>query len=159
MVEEGTDLTLQDRALTKAEQALTSALVEIRSLREQRDTAVQKAETHELKAKFAERVLDVENSWLTEQQAAKTLGIPGLGPHNLYAWLRSEGILMNDTRGWNLPYQQYIERSYFKIVEVPYQFGSSGDEGIHRKIKVSQKGLKFISDRWEKRNGQDSSEE
>lgn len=149
----------KEKALIQAENALVLALDQLRQLRMERDGAIQKTETAELKARFAERVLDLEDTWMTEQKAAKTLKLPGLGPHNLYSWLRSEGILMNDSRNWNLPYQRYIDAAFFRVVEVPFIYRNTGETGIHLKILVSQRGLKYISDLWEKRNGESDSEE
>ena len=43
----------------------------------------------------------------------------------------------------NEPYQKYMERGYFKIIEQVYEH-VPGKTGINRKILVSQRGLDFI---------------
>lgn len=49
---------------------------------------------------------------------AKTVGI---GPMRIFSLLRDLGILMTGGIRKNLPYQEYMERGYFTVVEKPYQ--------------------------------------
>lgn len=75
---------------------------------------------------------------------AKLLGI---GRNNLFAFLRAEKILM--TGKDNMPYQQYIDAGYFKIIESKY---TKPDKSVHVSVKVLvyQKGVDFIQKRLKK---------
>ena len=83
---------------------------------EQQKTAKLTAENAELKPKadFADTVSNSTGA-LNMSQMAKLLHNKhiDMGRNRLMNFLRSEKILMQD----NLPYQQYIERGYFKVIE------------------------------------------
>lgn len=71
------------------------------------------------------------------RQVATTLNI-GIGRNKIFEILRNEGIL--DRR--NVPYQQYVERGYFRTVESTYM--KKDMVCINIKTVVYQKGLDFI---------------
>lgn len=71
--------------------------------------------------------------------AAKVLGIPGLGRNKLFAFLREKGILMHD----NVPYQEYVDRGYFRVIEQKWTT-PDGETRISIKTLVYQRGLDFI---------------
>ena len=71
-------------------------------------------------------------------QVAKLLNIPGMGRNKMLQALRDRGILRYD----NSPYQQYVDRGYFKLVEVPITI--NGKIEIKPKPVVFQKGIDFI---------------
>ena len=71
-------------------------------------------------------------------QVAKLLNIPHMGRNNMLMALRERGIL----RGDNSPYQQYVDRGYFRLVEVPVTI--NGKIEIKPKPVVFQKGIDFI---------------
>ena len=83
----------------------------------------------------------VSNSdhWMEMSAIAKALNYKNFGRNKMFAFLREKGIL----RGNNEPYQQYVDRGYFKIIEqridLPY-----GDVKINKKTVISQKGLDHI---------------
>ena len=60
------------------------------------------------------------------------------GRTTLFAKLRELGILMAK----NEPYQKYIDKEYFRVIEVSYT--RSSGTFIHLKTMVTQKGLDFI---------------
>ncbi|GAC1605469.1 MAG: hypothetical protein NVS3B25_34770 [Hymenobacter sp.] len=76
--------------------------------------------------------------------AAKVLGIEGIGQNKLFIWMREKRLLMSDQKHWNMPYQEYIERGYFRVVEQKYVDGR-GETHISLKTLVLQKGLQYIS--------------
>lgn len=78
-------------------------------------------------------------------QAAKVLGIKGMGQNNLFKFLRDESILMSD----NIPYQEYIDRGYFRTIEQKWTT-RDGETRISIKTLVYQKGLNFIRRRLER---------
>jgi prophage antirepressor-like protein len=67
---------------------------------------------------------------------AKSLGT---GRTRLFEILRSEGVLMSN----NTPYQDYLERGYFKVVEKPIRMGDV--TFIKPQTLVTPKGVDFIS--------------
>jgi phage antirepressor YoqD-like protein len=71
--------------------------------------------------------------------AVKVLAYKGYGRNKTFALLRDRQILRYN----NVPYQEYVERGYFKTVEEVYE-DSFGRTGIFIKTMVSQKGLDFI---------------
>lgn len=70
--------------------------------------------------------------------AAKVLHYGG-GRNKLFAFLRGKGILM----GNNQPYQEYIDRGYFRTIEQKYT-KPDGSTHINIKTVVYQKGLNYI---------------
>jgi phage antirepressor YoqD-like protein len=90
------------------------------------------------KADFHDAVTESDD--LTEMSAvAKTLNFSGIGRNKLFEFLRNKGVLRHN----NEPYQEYVNRGYFKIVEQSFQ-NAYGDNMINRKTMVFQKGLVFI---------------
>lgn len=71
-------------------------------------------------------------------QVAKVLSIPGMGRNNMLRALREREVLRYD----NSPYQQYVDRGYFKQVEMPFTRGNI--VGVGLKTVVFQKGVDFI---------------
>lgn len=63
----------------------------------------------------------------------------GIGRNKLFKFLRNEGILNPD----NIPYQQYVDAGYFKVVEMPYG-KLNGDTLVWKKTVVYQKGIDYI---------------
>lgn len=51
---------------------------------------------------------------------------------------------MSSDRGWNMPYQKYIEAGYFKTEQSSYIDQSTKLEYISYKTVVFQKGIQFI---------------
>lgn len=71
-------------------------------------------------------------------EVAKLLDM-GVGRNKLFSILREEKILMKD----NIPFQEYVDRGYFEVVETRYQ-RPNGDVGINLKTLVFQKGVDYI---------------
>lgn len=88
------------------------------------------------KAEFYDAVANTE-SLLSVGDTAKLLDM-GIGRNNLFKFLKEHKIFMKD----NMPYQQYVDRGYFKVVESYYM---AGDIKIVAKTTyVKQKGVDFI---------------
>ena len=66
----------------------------------------------------------------------------GIGRNNLFKFLRGQKILTENNR----PYQHYIDRGYFRVIEQKYDKGY-GETGINIKTVVYQKGVDFIRKR------------
>ena len=89
------------------------------------------------KADFYDTVVSTE-SLLSMGDTAKLINKKGVGRNNLYKILKARKILMTD----NIPYQQYIERGYFKVVESYYMAGDN--KVIAKTTYVKQKGVDYI---------------
>ncbi len=91
------------------------------------------------KAEFYDLVTDSKDM-IEMSEVAKVIGIQNLGRNKLFDLLRKTKILRSN----NEPYQAYVDRGYFKLieqkVELPY-----GEIMINRKTVVSQKGIEFIN--------------
>lgn len=70
---------------------------------------------------------------------AKVLGIKGMGRNNLFSFLRDKKILMNN----NQPYQTYVDRGYFRVLEQKFE-KPTGETCINIKTLVYQSGIEFI---------------
>lgn len=70
---------------------------------------------------------------------AKVLNYNGFGRNNLFRFLRENGVLM----AGNIPYQEYVKRGYFRVVERNVAM-NSGNDMIKLQTYVYQKGLDFI---------------
>ena len=94
-------------------------------------------ETLEPKAEFFDSVADAKNA-IEIGEAAKVLNM-GIGRNKLFQFLREQRVLINN----NQPYQVYIDKGYFRVIEQKY---TKPDGSIHINIKtlVYQKGLAYI---------------
>jgi anti-repressor protein len=71
-------------------------------------------------------------------EAAKVLN-KGIGRNKLFQFLRDSKVLMQN----NQPYQQYVDRGYFRVIEQKFT-KPNGDTNINIKTLVYQRGLDFI---------------
>ena len=90
------------------------------------------------KEEFFDAVTDSKDA-IPIADVAKDLGFKGIGRNNLFKILREERILQPN----NIPYQEYIDRGYFRVVEQRYD-KPYGEVGINIKTLVFQKGIDFI---------------
>lgn len=90
------------------------------------------------KVQFYDQVRESEHT-LSMNDAAKLLGIKGLGRNKLFEQLRSRGVLDES----NVPYQRFLNSGHFEVIEKPYDY--NGMVGITKVTRVTQKGLQWIS--------------
>ena len=85
---------------------------------------------------------DVTGSSTTAEIAivAKVLNFKNIGRNTLFDILRKQGILQKD----NMPFQTYIDRGYFRVVESKWNT-PNGDVKVNYKTVVYQKGIDYIS--------------
>lgn len=88
------------------------------------------------KAEFYDTVAN-SKSLMSMAAVAKVLD-KGIGRNKLYRFLRDKKVLMSD----NLPYQTYVDRGYFKVVEGSYTAG--GSNMVSKTTYVKQKGVDYI---------------
>ena len=72
-------------------------------------------------------------------QVAKVLAVPGIGRNKLFTILKDRRILMSS----NVPYQKYIDRGYFKLIEQKFTT-PDGETRVSVKTVVYQKGVDAI---------------
>ena len=88
------------------------------------------------KAEFFDAVTDSKSA-ISIGEVAKVLDM-GIGQNKLFAFLRERKILDRQ----NIPYQEYIDRGYFRTIEQKYDV--RGEVRISIKTLVFQKGIDFI---------------
>lgn len=91
---------------------------------------------------FYDQVADSKDA-IPIADAARVLNVAGVGQNKLFAFLRQRRILQSNQANWNMPYQEYIERGYFRVVENKWQ-DAKGETRISTKTLVLQKGLDYI---------------
>lgn len=93
----------------------------------------------EPKVRFADHVSDTVNL-IDMNEMAKLCADHGIriGRTRLFAWLRAKGILM----AGNLPYQEYIERGYFRVKESVFEM--HGEIKTYQQTLVTGKGQQYI---------------
>ena len=94
------------------------------------------------KVDFADQVADTANV-IDMGEMAKLANDRGIriGRNRLFAWLRVMGILMMN----NIPYQEYMDRGYFKVKESLYY--RDGESKTRQTTYVTGKGQRYIIDR------------
>lgn len=94
------------------------------------------------KVDFADQVADTTNV-IDMGEMAKLANDRGIriGRNRLFSWLRVMGILMMN----NIPYQEYMDRGYFKLKESLYY--TDGVYKTRQTTYVTGKGQRYIIDR------------
>ena len=113
---------------------IASALIEAQKMLDQKDEQIQLMKP---KAEFFDAVADSKTA-IEMSQAAKVLNY-GKGRNTLFAILRAEKILRDN----NEPYQEFIDRGYFRSIEQKYT-KPDGTTCISIKTLIYQKGLDYI---------------
>lgn len=90
------------------------------------------------KADFYDDVAGSKDS-IEMGHVAKVLNIKGYGRNKLFQFLREHKVLDRS----NIPYQQYVDRGYFRVLEQKYTT-PKGETKINIKTLVFQKGIDFI---------------
>lgn len=130
-----------EKAWNTPEQVFSRALKmadrTIASLRQQALALTTKNAEMKPKAEFFDAVAGSKDA-IQMADVAKVLDM-GIGRNQLFKLLRDKGILQQN----NVPYQTYIDRGYFRVIEQKYN-RSDGSVGINIKTLVYQKGVDFI---------------
>jgi anti-repressor protein len=113
---------------------IATALIEAQKLIESKDEVIALMKP---KADFFDAVANSKDA-IEMSQAAKVLNY-GKGRNVLFKILRTEKILRDN----NEPYQEFIDRGYFRLLEQKYT-KPDGTTCINTKTLVYQKGLSFI---------------
>jgi prophage antirepressor-like protein len=102
--------------------------------------AVQLAEAAP-KVQYYDAVADSKEA-VPMRDVAQLLNIPGMGRTKLFAKLRDLKILDRV----NKPYQQFIERGYFRVVQRTFP-KPGGQTGVNNTTLVLQKGIEYLLDK------------
>jgi phage antirepressor YoqD-like protein len=132
------DGELRSQERLSAPRTLKDALLLAARLEEEREALEAQNKAMILKAEFYDAVIKSSTS-IDIGRVARVLNFRGMGRNNLFAFLREARVLMAD----NLPYQEYIDRGYFRIIEQRYQT-QDGETHINLKTLVYQSGVDFI---------------
>ena len=117
---------------------LIAAATRLKEERQARLEAEKKVQVMKPKADFYDDVAGSKDA-ISIAEVAKVLGIRGLGRNNLFQLLRDKKILQAN----NQPYQSYVDRGYFRVLEQKWQT-PEGVTKISIKTLVYQKGLDYI---------------
>jgi phage antirepressor YoqD-like protein len=117
---------------------LIAAATKLKEEREGRLEAEKRVRLLEPKAQFYDDVAGSKDS-IEMGHVAKVLGIRRIGRNRLFSLLRDKKILDKN----NIPYQQYVDQGYFRVLEQKYSV-PSGEIKINIKTMVFQKGIDFI---------------
>ena len=114
---------------------LRGALIEANERIDEQDKQIKEMKPAK---EFYDLVTNTDN-WMEMAAVAKLIDKKGYGRNNLFVFLKEQEVL----RPSNEPYQKYVDRGYFKMIEqaIPLE---SGEIIINRKTVVSQKGVAFI---------------
>ena len=117
---------------------LIAAAIKLKEERKARLVAENKIKVLEPKGQFYDDVAGSKDS-IEMGHVAKVLGIKGIGRNSLFSLLRDKKVLDKN----NIPYQQYVDLGYFRVLEQKYSV-PSGETKINIKTMVFQKGIDFI---------------
>lgn len=128
---------LEAQQVPQVPQTYAAALLEAGRLALENERLQLEAQQNAPKVEFFDQVTGSSDT-VDMAQAAKVLNM-GIGRNKLFELLRNEKVL----QGNNQPYQTYIDRGYFRMVESKYQ-KNNGDTHINIKTVVYQRGLDYI---------------
>jgi prophage antirepressor-like protein len=117
------------------EQIVANALIVAQNIIQQKDKLI---ETMKPKAEFFDAVADSKTAQPMDK-VAKILDIRGIGRNKLFEILREKKVL---DRG-NIPYQEFVDRGYFRVIEQKYT-KPNGETEINIKTLVYQRGIDYI---------------
>ncbi|MVX64812.1 phage antirepressor Ant [Clostridium chromiireducens] len=117
---------------------LIAAATKLKEEREGRLEAEKRVKLLEPKAQFYDDVAGSKDA-IEMGHVAKVLGIKRMGRNRLFSLLRDKKVLDKN----NIPYQQFVDSGYFRILEQKYTI-PSGETKINIKTMVFQKGIDFI---------------
>ncbi|WP_171983651.1 phage antirepressor KilAC domain-containing protein [Clostridium beijerinckii] len=117
---------------------LIAAATKLKEEREGRLEAEKRVKLLEPKAQFYDDVAGSKDA-IEMGHVAKVLGIKRMGRNRLFSLLRDKKVLDKN----NIPYQQFVDSGYFRILEQKYTV-PSGETKINIKTMVFQKGVDFI---------------
>lgn len=132
---------LESQQGPKVPQTYAAALLEAGRLAMELDQAQATIALQAPKAEFADLVAGADKGTLIGN-FAKAVGI---GPKNIFVILREMKILMTGGNRHNLPFQEYLDRGYFTVVEKPYEV--HGETRLGFQPLITGKGQQWLTKR------------
>jgi len=117
-------------------QLIAAAVIEAQKIIAEQEKKIQELEP---KAEFFDAVAGSKDAIDMNRAAKLIYEETRMGRNKLFKLLREKGVLMKD----NIPYQEYIDKGYFRTIEQKYT-KPDGTTHIYIKTLVYQKGLDFI---------------
>lgn len=118
-----------------SEQILANAVLVAQNVIAEKDKLITEMQP---KVEFFDSVADSKTA-LPMDKVAKVLAIKGIGRNKLFEVLRENKILDRS----NVPYQTFVDRGYFRVVEQKFN-KPNGETEINIKTLVYQKGVDYI---------------
>jgi anti-repressor protein len=129
---------LRNKSAFKVPTTFKDALLLAAKLEEERQTLEAINKEMAPKAAFYDAVAQSATT-VDFGRAAKILNFAGIGRNKLFEFLRNAHILMPD----NTPYQEYVDRGYFKVIEDCYE-SEDGETHVSFRTAAYQKGIGYI---------------
>lgn len=126
---------LEREKLPTGQNLLALAVIEAQKMLEEKDKLLLEQKP---KVEFFDSVANSKSA-LPMDRVAKVLDIKGIGRNKLFEILRDNNILDRD----NVPYQTFVDRGYFRVIEQKYTV-PNGETKISIKTLVYQKGVDYI---------------
>jgi prophage antirepressor-like protein len=117
-------------------QLIAAAVIEAQKIIAEQEKKIKELEP---KAEFFDAVAGSKDAIDMNRAAKLIYEETRMGRNKLFKLLRDKGILMKD----NIPYQEYIDKGYFRTIEQKYT-KPDGTTHIYIKTLVYQKGLDFL---------------
>jgi prophage antirepressor-like protein len=117
-------------------QLIAAAVIEAQKIIAEQEKKIKELEP---KAEFFDAVAGSKDAIDMNRAAKLIYEETRMGRNKLFKLLREQGVLMKD----NIPYQEYIDKGYFRTIEQKYT-KPDGTTHIYIKTLVYQKGLDFI---------------
>jgi anti-repressor protein len=130
--------TLRDKPAIAIPRTLKDALLLAAKLEGEREALEASNKEMAPKAEFYDAVAGSSTA-MDFGRVAKVLDFIGMGRNNLLMFLRNSGVLMPD----NVPYQEYVDRGYFKVIERRYEC-KDGRTRVGLMTLAYQTGICFI---------------
>jgi anti-repressor protein len=115
-----------------------SALEQLLESKKEEQRLRLEAEANKDKVEFADQLLDTTNA-IDFKTAAKAMHLD-FGRNTLFAKCRELGLIDRN----NQPYQEFIDRGYFVLIETSYLHPKTGDRILTTKTLVTAKGQQFL---------------
>lgn len=140
LVDRWQELEAQQSPQLAIPQDYSSALRLAADLHDKNQALEHKVEQDAPKVEYADSLLGADVA-KNMDEVAKSLALKGWGRNKIFELLRDKGYLMSGARK-NQPYQEYVNRGYFKT-ELR-KFDRGGTEDFHVKTMVLPKGIDLI---------------
>lgn len=120
----------------------TEALRTMALLSDKAEEQHHQIQTLQPKAAFHDAVAMAEGA----QSIGAVARVLGTGQNRFFEWMRKARILLPN----NLPFQEFIDRGYFRVIEQTWE-GNSGPH-VSPKTLITAKGLPWLQKRWAERD-------